>query len=46
MYTISISGRNISNLRFAEDIDLISGSNTDLEDPTNRIVESSKAYEM
>ena len=44
--TISIGGRKISNLRFADDIDLIAGSNTELQDPTNRLVESSKAHGM
>ena len=42
--TISIGGRKISNLRFADDIDLISGSNTELQDLKNRLVESSKAH--
>ena len=28
--TISIGGRNLSNLRFADDIDLIAGSNDEL----------------
>ena len=44
--TISIGGRKISNLRFADDIDLIAGSNTELQDLTNRLVESSKAHGM
>ena len=29
--TISIGGRNLSNLRFADDIDFIAGSNDDLK---------------
>ena len=33
--TISIGERNISNLRFADDIDLIAGSNTELQVLTN-----------
>ena len=41
--TISIGGRNISNLRFADDIDLIAGSNTELQILTNRLAETSKA---
>ena len=41
-----ISGRKISNLSFADDIDLIAGSNTELQDLTNRLVESSKAHGM
>ena len=44
--TISIGGRKISKLRFADDIDLIAGSNTELQDLTNRLVESSKAHGM
>ena len=42
--TISIGGRKINNLRFADDIDLIAGSNTELHDLTNQLVESSKAH--
>ena len=38
--TISIGGRKISNLRFADDIDLIAGSNTELQDLTCRIFKS------
>ena len=38
--TISIGCRNISNLRFADDIDLIAGSNTELHELKNRLVES------
>ena len=30
IYTISIGGRNLSNLRFADDIDLLAGSNDEL----------------
>ena len=33
--TISIGGRNLSNLRFADDIDLIAGSNDELQTLTN-----------
>ena len=44
--TISIGGRNISNLRFADDIDLIAGSNTELQVLTNRLSETSKAHGM
>ena len=44
--TISIGGQKISNLRFADDIDLIAGNNTELQDLTNRLVESSKAHGM
>ena len=42
--TISIGGKYISNLRFADDIDLIAGSNRELQELTNRLVESSKVY--
>ena len=44
--TISIGGRNISNLRFADDINLIAGSNTELQILTNRLAETSKAHGM
>ena len=44
--TISIDGRNISNLRFADDIDLIAGSNKELQVLINRLAESSKAHDM
>ena len=45
---ISICGRNISNLRFADDIDLLAGSNRELQvnKLTNRLVESSKSHGM
>ena len=43
--TISICGINISNLRFADDIDLIAGSNRELQEQTHRLVESSKLSE-
>ena len=42
---ISIGGRNISNLRFADYIDLITGSNTELQEITNRLV-SSKSHRI
>ena len=35
--SISISGREISNHRFADDIDLISGSNDKLQQITNSL---------
>ena len=44
--TISIGGRNINNLRFADDIYLIAGSNNELQELKNRVVYSSKAYRM
>ena len=42
-HTILIGGRNISNLRFAYNIDPRAGSNKELQVLTNRLVESSKA---
>ena len=43
---ISVSGREISNLRFADDIYLITGSNAELQELINRFVEASKDYVM
>ena len=37
--SISIGGRPIFNLRFADNIDLVGGSNGKLEDLTNRLVD-------
>ena len=42
--TISIGGRTISNLRFADDIDLMGGSNTELQELTNRLTSRAGAY--
>ena len=39
--TIYVGGREISNLRFADDIDIIVGSNAELQELTNRFVEAS-----
>ena len=36
---ISIGGRSICNLRFADDIDLMGDSNGELQDFTNRLVD-------
>ena len=44
--TISIGGRNLSNLRFADDIDLISGSNDELKILTNKLSNSASRYGM
>ena len=44
--TISIGGRTISNLRFADDIDLMGGSNEELQELTNRLTQSSGEYGM
>ena len=40
--TISVGGRIINNLRFADDIDLIAGTNSELQELTNRFSEASK----
>jgi hypothetical protein len=44
--TISIGGRTISNLRFADDIDLLGGSNAELQDLTNRLTTSAGSHGM
>ncbi|GFR82137.1 endonuclease-reverse transcriptase [Elysia marginata] len=44
--TISIFGRPLCNLRFADDIDLIAGSQAELQVLTDRLVASSKAFGM
>ena len=44
--TISIGGIHISNFRFADDIDLIVGSNSELQELIIRLVESLKAPGM
>lgn len=44
--TITVGGRAISNLRFADDIDLIAGSEEELQDLTERLNRTSKAYGM
>ena len=44
--TISIGGRNLSNLRFTDDIDLISGSNDELQTLTNKLRNSASRYGM
>ena len=43
---ISIGGRPICNLRFVDDIDLMDGSNGELQDLTNRLVDRATACEM
>ena len=41
--TISVCGREISNrIRFADYIYIVAGSNDDLQELTNRLVETSK----
>ena len=44
--SISIGGRPICNLRFANDIDLMEGSAGELQDLTNRLVTSASAFGM
>ena len=44
--TISIGGRIISNLKFADDIDLMGGSNDELQELTDRLSNSAREYGM
>ena len=44
--TISIAGRPICNLRFADDIDLMAGSQSELQDLTNKLAHNAGAYGM
>ncbi len=44
--SISINGRAICNLRFADDIDLLAGSNQELQELTKKLVERAGAYAM
>ena len=44
--TISFGGRIISNLRFADDIDLMGGSNDELQELTDRFSNSARKYGM
>ena len=44
--TISISGRPICNLCFADDIDLMAGSNSELQELTNKLIATASAYGM
>jgi hypothetical protein len=44
--SISIGGRSLCNLRFADDIDLMGGSNEELQDLTNKLVDRANAYGM
>ena len=44
--SITINGRPICNLRFADDIDLMGGSNSELQELTDRLVTSASAYGM
>ena len=42
--SVSIGGRSLCNLRFADDIDLMGGSNGELQDLTNRLVDRATTY--
>ena len=44
--TVSIGGRNISNFRFADDIDIMAGSRKELEELTELVDTTSAAYGM
>ena len=44
--SISIAGRPIRSLRFADDIDHMGGSNGELQDFINRLINRATAYEM
>ena len=44
--TIFIGGRIISNLRFADDIDLMGGNNDELQELTDRLSNSAREYGM
>lgn len=44
--SISINGGAICKLRFADDIDLLAGSNLELQELTNKLVERAGAYAM
>ena len=44
--TISIGGRPLCNLRFADDIDLMGGSMRELQDLTDKLTNRANAYGM
>ena len=44
--SISIGGRPLCNLRFADDIDLLAGSNTELQELTDKLADRAGAYGM
>ena len=44
--SISIGGRPTCNLQFADDIDLMGGSNGELQNLSNRLVDRARAYGM
>ena len=39
--TISVGGNEINNLKFADDIDLIAGSNAELQTLNNKLISAS-----
>ena len=43
---LNFTTATICNVRFADDIDLMGGSNGDPEDLTNRLVDTAKTYGM
>ena len=44
--TVSIGGRPISNLRFADDIDALAGSETELRDLVEKLDTAARNYGM
>ena len=44
--SMSIGGRPIRNLRLADEIDFMGGSNGELQDLTNRLVDRARAHGM
>ena len=44
--TVNIAGRTITNLRFADDIDGLAGSKTELKSLVDRLDKTSRAYGM
>ena len=44
--SISIGGRPVWNLKFADDIDLIAGTNKELQDMTNKLSKCYSRYGM
>ena len=45
-WTVNIGGRNVSNLRFADDIDGLAGSEEELANLIKRLDDSCSAYGM
>ena len=44
--SISIGGRPLCNLKFADDIDLLTGSNTELQELTDKLAYRAGTYGM